>query len=1165
MDMLRITPDAIGLFIVILLVACGAGYLLSLKGKSWQTRVLVAYLCLLLCLLMSSFLQRTGPAAWQSWILPLRLVLLMFTQTALLLFSYTFLAVAKKQKTPLIVLLALLLSALVSMFFLANVKGAPMSFAESHFKWLIMIFLIGLCVWPPLIFFTRSVKASVITSQQSNSQSVQVEHTASVLQKHSFWYWFIHPASRDALGLRAFGLLTLLPMVLVAHRVLVVQGLSSMAWHDVLIVALGSLYVFGFVVIFLNHTQERSSVHAKLVGLSLITVLMVLQVVSSMLYSSEKFIKQAGFGSLDGQAIVFAPSGTGEYQVRPGQSKSLWRSNSNQIAQLTKPGWVTLGFEFPFYDQMRQSIYITNEGFVTFNAQPKPGPRTSIRSAQAFPNSHLGTPKIMPLYSDWVSDSQSEVDYFRNNDKLIVTWHHLLQTRSGKRNTFQLQLNRNGNIAFVYQHIDMFLDSGVIGLTPGGDQPRVISLELFEQGTQTIGGDVAVISNLWERHRNYVHPQLGPLLVVIVIITGLILLGFPWFYRRVLTRPMNRLLDGLQAVDQGALKTEIGGSANDEFGLLAAHFNRMTISLRQSDKKLKHYATELELGVQQRTLELANQNTLLERQWQQLQELDAAKSRFFANLSHEFRTPLTLTIGPLADFQAGLYGQQTPEAVEQLEMAIRNSRKLLRLINQILDIAKIDADQFVLNKQSMDVVQFLHDIAQTFIPLAERKRMDFQFDLPEKTIWLDADPNQLEQIITNLLSNAFKFTVEAGSIRLALEMPDSSKESGRDLLITVRDNGCGISANQLGQVFERFYQADEAAALSQPGTGIGLSLTKELVELHNGQITVQSEPGFGSTFTVRLPASSQLGSESQGRPGIADEILVDKASVPNRTAKLEQAQYQVAELMAESSNTQLPDPEDDDQQDQTIVLVVDDNPEVRSYIRKHLAADYRVIEAEDGEVALEMAARLLPDLVVSDVMMPKMDGSALCRALRHNPKLNYVPVILLTAKASEADILHGLELGADDYLAKPFSMPELLARIQNLIESRHRLQAHYSQPVELVPEHIDVDSADKKFLHRLQKTIEKHLDDPEFNVERLAGAIGQSRGNLHRRVRATLNQTPTDVIRDIRLQRGADLLAQRAGSVSEVAYSVGFKGVAHFSTSFRNKYGVPPSSYAGEY
>ena len=591
--------------------------------------------------------------------------------------------------------------------------------------------------------------------------------------------------------------------------------------------------------------------------------------------------------------------------------------------------------------------------------------------------------------------------------------------------------------------------------------------------------------------------------------------------------------------------------------LLAAH--------RYRTRQLRRRQQELGTQVAERTQALRAAKQKTEEQAARLVEMDHLKSRFFTNVSHEFRTPLTLTIGPLEDLQAEEAGL-LPAARQKVDVALRNSRRLLRLIGQLLDIAKLEAGEMRLKARPQDLTPFLRGIALSFAPLAERRRVRFDVQTPEAPVPVYFDADKLEQVFTNLLANAFKFTPEGGAIRVevrtcgrvddALSSPTSKRSdvptsTPECVAIAVRDSGPGIPADVLPHLFERFYRADETHTALQAGSGIGLSLAKELTELHGGRITVESTVGFGATFTVTLPL---------GRAHLTGDQIMAPDAVASPITLFSSA--------GDGQDADLPTPnaaEVSDEDDRTTVLIADDNADIRAYVRGHLEGRYRVLEAADGAHALEQARTALPDLIVSDVMMPHMDGLALVQALKADRQTDFIPVILLTAKATEEDRIEGLHEGVDDYLTKPFNVRELQARIDNLITSRQKLKERLAAASPAVAAPVaardGLSASDAAFLARARAAVEAHLSDEDFSVEQLAEEIGQSRSNLHRRLRQLLDQTPTAFLRRVRLEHAAALLRERRGTVSEVAYAVGFKSVSHFSQAFRTFYGDVPSAY----
>ena len=536
-------------------------------------------------------------------------------------------------------------------------------------------------------------------------------------------------------------------------------------------------------------------------------------------------------------------------------------------------------------------------------------------------------------------------------------------------------------------------------------------------------------------------------------------------------------------------------------------------------------------------------------QTEQLQEVDRMKSHFFANISHEFRTPLTLILGPIDHMLS-----ETPEGrfADKLQMMQRNARWLLKLINQLLDLSKVGAGKLELRTSLHNIVPFLKGLVMSFQSFAEQKEIELSFSAENDEIVLFYEQEKVEQIITNLLSNAFKFTAAGGRIRVAcrtIERKDDvldpvSDFDGKLLLpsleISVSDTGKGIATAQLPYVFDRFYQADYSDTREFEGTGIGLSLARELAELHHGQINVESKVGSGTTFRVLLPLGREHLDES--------EVVLSRVASP------------VEERPdADVFTPAVPGDDVSGDTDAPLVLVVDDNADLQVFIKDALQANYRTISAMNGEEGLEKAVEATPDLIVSDVMMPKMNGIELCQKLKRDERTSHIPVILLTAKKSAEDKFLGLESEADDYLVKPFNTRELQLRIKNLIAIREKLREQFSENILLKPKEIAVDSVDKIFLTRLTAILEEHIEDEAFGIEQFSKEMNLSRSQLHRKLVSLTGHTPSRFVRRFRLQRAIELLRQNAGTVSEIAYSVGFSSPSYFSKCFIEEYGFPPS------
>jgi signal transduction histidine kinase/DNA-binding response OmpR family regulator len=552
---------------------------------------------------------------------------------------------------------------------------------------------------------------------------------------------------------------------------------------------------------------------------------------------------------------------------------------------------------------------------------------------------------------------------------------------------------------------------------------------------------------------------------------------------------------------------------------------------------------------------------------EKLREVDQLKSRFFANISHEFRTPLTLILGPIQkwktrgspDIYVGDERKQTHTPGEGFEPLIarsagelsqdmalmeRNANRLLRLINQLLDLSKLESGAMKLRASRGNIVPFVKGIASSFESSAGMRGIKVTTESDAEEIEAYFDRDKLEKILTNLLSNAFKFTPDGGCVTVQIRNPKS--EIRNHIELSVIDTGIGIPAYELPRVFDRFYQVDQSQTREYEGSGIGLALTKELVELHHGTTSVRSEVGKGTEFTVSLPL---------GREHLKDDEVITTEETkqqviptsPVGAIRESPLREETEEVVADKS---LP-----------IVLIIEDNADVRAYMKEYLVRSYQVLEAHDGAEGVEKAEETIPDLIISDVMMPKKDGYEVCKTLKLDEKTSHIPIILLTARAGTENKIEGLETGADDYLTKPFDAKELLARVKNLIEQRRRLRERFRGEVILKPKDIAITSADEKFLTKLMALLEAHISESDFDTETIASELTMSRMQLHRKVRALTDSSPREFLRKMRVERATELLRKHAGNISEVAYEVGFANPAHFAQVFRTLKGVTPSEF----
>lgn len=536
-----------------------------------------------------------------------------------------------------------------------------------------------------------------------------------------------------------------------------------------------------------------------------------------------------------------------------------------------------------------------------------------------------------------------------------------------------------------------------------------------------------------------------------------------------------------------------------------------------------------------------------------MEQINEAKLQFFINISHEIRTPMTLIISPLEKLLAE-HSEKQPVYL----MIYRNAQRILRLINQLMDIRKLDKGQMHLKFRETDMVGFINDLMQTFNYQAQKKNITFTFEkelegADSLKVWIDL--NNFDKVLMNVLSNAFKYTHEGGNIEVLLKTGHNDAYRGalKDYFeIDITDNGIGIDKNKIEQIFERFYQIDNDMTQSNFGTGIGLHLSRSLVELHHGIIKAENrEDGQGTRFIIRLPlGSNHLKAEELENPE-------ETGSEPTISQLPKDSIYETEE---ENKTNEYRKPK---AKTRYRVLIVEDDEEIRRYICSELDSDFRIYECTNGREGLETILKEKPDLIISDVMMPEMDGITLCRKIKQNININHIPIILLTAKSKAEDQIEGLEIGADAYIVKPFNTELLRTTISNLIANRERLRGKLvgEQQVKEKITKIEMKSNDEILMSKVMRTINDHLADPALNVEMLAANVGMSRVHMHRKLKELTNQSARDFIRSIRLKQAANLLREKNLSVSEVAYATGFSNLSHFSNTFRDFYGISPSEY----
>lgn len=530
------------------------------------------------------------------------------------------------------------------------------------------------------------------------------------------------------------------------------------------------------------------------------------------------------------------------------------------------------------------------------------------------------------------------------------------------------------------------------------------------------------------------------------------------------------------------------------------------------------------------------------------EQINEAKLQFFINISHEIRTPMTLIISPLQKLMAA---DKDSERQRTYHAIYRNAERLLLLVNQLMDIRKIDKGQMNLKFQETEIVSFIHELYSNFEYQANAKKITLNF-LPETDeLFAYVDPKYFDKAILNVISNALKFTLENGEINIYLRTchnSSASKPLQNYFEIVIEDNGIGINENEIGRIFDRFYQIRNNINNSGVGTGIGLHLTRSLVELHHGTIEVaNNQDKKGCHFIIRLP----LGKEHLA----AEEI-------EEHTDNVLQLVHASAPVM--TSDSIINDEENKIRSKSKYrVLVVEDDEEIRKYICHELSTDFHTSESINGKEALDKILKKAPDLIISDIMMPEMDGLTLCRKIRQNVTINHIPIILLTAKTSEEDNLEGLETGADAYVVKPFSIDILRKTVESIIKRRELLRNSFSGKQEQTDkvQRIEAKSPDEKLMERVMNVINAQLSNPNLSVEMIAGEVGISRVHLHRKLKELTNQSTRDFIRNIRLKQAAALLAEKRHNITEVATLTGFSNMTYFSTAFKELYGMTPTTY----
>lgn len=545
---------------------------------------------------------------------------------------------------------------------------------------------------------------------------------------------------------------------------------------------------------------------------------------------------------------------------------------------------------------------------------------------------------------------------------------------------------------------------------------------------------------------------------------------------------------------------------------------------------------------------LAYKRKIAEKEKLAALSISSAKENLFANISHEFRTPLTLILGPSASIKQETNDQKIKSNVSLIE---RNAKRLLNMVDQVLDLAKLQGtkDQAKTNQGVSEIVEFL---VHSFQSLVEEKQIELSIDYSTKDeLFVSMVPDALTKILTNLLSNAFKYTPPGGEVIIKVD-----RDSHHNVLLSIRDTGCGISPEDQSTIFDRFTRLQKTED-SVSGTGIGLALVKQLVESHEGTITVNSQLEVGSEFIVSLPLVEELQDQPEAMSQTSTSYINEMVENINIG--------QPSEALHENRS-------DTPQHNNPLVLIIEDNKDMRDFIKNAIKNDYHVITASEGEAGVKLAIERVPDLIISDVMMPKMDGYEVARTLKSNHITSHIPLVLLTAKSDNQSRIRGWQENVDEYLTKPFDSEELLIRMNSLLSIRELLRERFNQqrqraqPVSLTKmdgleeESEDWISAEQKFIERYNQVLNEHFSEPNLKVGTIAQALHMTERQLSRKIKSLLNSTPSSYLRNFRLEKASVLLKQ-GKNIGEVAFSVGFSSHSNFGRYFKAKYGVSPKEY----
>jgi signal transduction histidine kinase/DNA-binding response OmpR family regulator len=786
----------------------------------------------------------------------------------------------------------------------------------------------------------------------------------------------------------------------------------------------------------------------------------------------------------------------------------IYAVTDNDISYFDGTSWVT--HIFPADMNMSSeggNIQLTENGSVWINKST----REWKRRAFSYPNTSEDAYKNFRAYCYKADPNPPKTKITLYNKEVskegnaTITWdgEDYLNRTPKSRLQFSYRLNGGKWSPFSNEKVHTFL-----GLESGEYTLEVRARDLdFNLDPTTAKVEFEVLTPIWKQI--WFLSMIGGFIILFVILEIRIINK---------NKRLSHLNTSLQGVNQ-TLKVKNEQVEEQSNIILKNH-----IQLEEKNKQLEN-----------KTHEIESQRDALQEMVEKVEVLSNARVKFFTNITHEFRTPLTLIHGPVEKvFNEKVSGAEK----EQLHQIIRrNITRLQNLINQLLDIRAIETGTLQLNLRKSDALNFVSDIKRQFNNLAEQREITLTFNTSVKTVEMAFDEDKMEKILLNLLNNAFKYTPSKGKINLNVCLDKSGDKEF--LQIEVTDTGKGIEEGNLQQIFERYNSVSKKSNVSYyESTGIGLSHIKELIELHHGKILVESQLGKGSSFTVFIPTDL-----SENNPDIAH--------APMKANQLIDLESDLSKNSSSYENTS----------EKKTVLVVEDNFDMKLFLKGILKERFNIIEAVNGLEAIEVCKNQDIDLILSDIMMPEMDGLTLCQRVKTNFETSHIPVILLTAKTKEEQKIEGYQHGADAYIEKPFNTKLLIIRIDKLLQDREKLRLKFSQDLNFRPKEIQVVSEDEKFLKKLAEVMEKNIAETDFDVDKMAEMLNKSHVQFIRKVKQLTGRKPVDLLKTFRLQRAKQLLEQEKISVSEISYMVGYDLPNSFTRAFKKEFGVSPSEY----